>query len=208
MFNKPLLITFEGIDYSGKSTQVTNLHNFFLQNNFPCITTKEPGGCDASNEIRNILLKDRPIPLQTETQLLLHFASRFEHIHNTIKPNLQQNISVISDRFIHSTYIYQGVMMGMSTKIIDFFCQQFVRIKPDITFFLDISLETALQRSKNRSQKQNHYDQMSIDFWQNARNGFLDLAKQNPTIKIIDGNKNRKQVFQQIISFFSLNQNT
>jgi dTMP kinase len=208
MFNKPLLITFEGIDYSGKSTQVTNLHNFFLQNNFPCITTKEPGGCDAGNEIRNILLKNRSIPLQTETQLLLHFASRFEHIQNTIKPNLQQNISVISDRFIHSTYVYQGVMMGMNTKIIDFFCQQFVSIKPDITFFLDISLATALQRSKNRSKKQNHYDKMSIDFWQKARNGFLDLAKQNPTIKIIDGNENQKQVFQQIISFFSLNQNT
>jgi dTMP kinase len=99
-------------------------------------------------------------------------------------------------------------MMGMNTKIIDFFCQQFVSIKPDITFFLDISLATALQRSKNRSKKQNHYDKMSIDFWQKARNGFLDLAKQNPTIKIIDGNENQKQVFQQIISFFSLNQNT
>jgi dTMP kinase len=202
MFNKPLLITFEGIDYSGKSTQVTNLHNFFLQNNLPCITTKEPGGCDAGNEIRDILLKDRQIPLQKETQLLLNFASRFEHIQNTIKPSLQQNINVISDRFIHSTYVYQGFAMGIEIELINFFCQQFVSIQPDITFFLDISLDTALHRSKNRPQKQNHYDKMSNVFWQKARNGFLDLAKQNSTIKIIDGNKNQTEVFQQIISFF------
>ncbi len=208
MLNKSLFITFEGIDYSGKSTQVKNLHNFFLQNNLPCIATKEPGGCDSSNEIREILLKNRPIHLQTETQLLLNFASRFEHIHHTIQPNLQQNISVISDRFIHSTYVYQGFASGINIELINFFCQQFVSIKPDITFFLDISLETALQRSKNRPHQKNHYDKISTDFWQKARNGFLYLAKQNSTIKIIDGNQNQSQVFQQIISFFSFNQNT
>jgi len=202
MLNKPLFITFEGIDYSGKSTQVKNLHNFFLQKNLACITTKEPGGCDISNEIRKILLKDRPINLQKETQLLLNFASRFEHIKNTIQPNIQQNISVISDRFIHSTYVYQGFAMGINIEIINFFCQQFVNINPDITFFLDISPETALKRSKNRPQQQNYYDKMPSDFWQKARNGFLDLAKKNSTIKIIDGNKNEIEVFQQIISFF------
>jgi dTMP kinase len=201
MLKKPLFITFEGIDYSGKSTQVKNLHSFFLQHNLPCTTTKEPGGCDAGNEIREVLLKNRSTPLQKETQLLLNFASRFEHIQNTISPNLKQNISVISDRFIHSTYVYQGFAMGINLELIDFFCQQFVSIKPDITFFLDISPETALQRSKNRPQQQNYYDKMPSDFWQKARNGFLDLAKQNSTIKIIDGNQNETQVFQQIIPF-------
>ena len=80
MSSNAIFISLEGIDACGKSTQANNLHNFFLQNNLPCLFTKEPGGSDVGNEIREILLKNRSEPLQKETQLLLNFASRFEHI--------------------------------------------------------------------------------------------------------------------------------
>jgi dTMP kinase len=204
MSNNAIFISLEGIDACGKSTQAKNLYNFFLQHNLACLLTKEPGGSDIGNEIREVLLKDRPVSLHKETQLLLNFASRFEHIEKTIKPNLQNNINIISDRFIHSTYVYQGFVMGLNFKIIDFFCEQFVSIKPDITFFINTSPEIALTRNKNRPNQQNHYDQLPLDFWQKAKDGFLDLAKQNSSIKIIDGNQNQQQVFQQIISFLTL----
>ena len=207
MSSNAIFISLEGIDACGKSTQANNLHNFFLQNNLPCLLTKEPGGSDVGNEIREILLKNRSEPLQKETQLLLNFASRFEHIKKIIKPNLQQNINIISDRFIHSSYVYQGFAMGIDSKIIDFFCDQFVSIKPHITFLIDISPEIALNRIKNRQNQQNYYDQMPLDFWQKTRNGFLDLAKQNSSIKIINGEQSPQQVFQQIISFLPFNKN-
>ena len=101
MSSNAIFISLEGIDACGKSTQANNLHNFFLQNNLPCLLTKEPGGSDVGNEIREILLKNRSEPLQKETQLLLNFASRFEHI----KKSSNQIYNKISTLFLTDSFI-------------------------------------------------------------------------------------------------------
>jgi len=202
--NKSLFITIEGIDGCGKSTQVAKIQQFFLQQNIPHLTTKEPGGTDFGLQIRQILLQTRSSPLLKETQLLLNFANRIEHINKFILPNINNGINIICDRFIDSTYAYQGFGMGIKLDTIDFLTANFINISPDITFLIDVDIDIAQQRIKARSQQDyNYYEQLPLTFHQKVKNGFLDLAKQNSRIKIINGNNHPDVVFAQIITILN-----
>lgn len=203
---RPKFITFEGIEGSGKSTQAKKLHEFFTAKNVASILTREPGGTPASEAIRAILIDEKISKLEAKTELFLNFAARLEHVEKLIKPALQQNKIVISDRFFDSTYAYQGSAFGLDFALIDEVKKMTIsNFAPDITFLIDVPVETAFARIVNRSDN-NRYEKLGADFHKKVRDGFLSLAKKNPRIRLIDGTKNPQEISQEIIQIMALSQ--
>lgn len=200
---KNRFISFEGIEGCGKSTQARILYEYFLARQMKCLLTREPGGSFAGEKIREILLSEQIEKLTPQTELLLNFAARVEHVDKTIKPALSAGKMVICDRFFDSSYAYQGKAMNLGYDMVD----QLRKITledfmPDITFFIDIKVDEALARIIDR-QDNNRYEKLTKDFHQKVYDGFLELAKNNSRIIMIDGSKNPQEVFQQIIKFIN-----
>ncbi len=194
-------ITFEGVEGSGKSTQSKKLYEFLLSKQIDTILTREPGGAKASELIRNILISEEIEKLEPKTELLLNFSARLEHIEKTIKPALEKNKIVISDRFFDSTYAYQGNAFGLKKTLIDEVKKISIgNFEPEITFLIDVPIEISFERIKNRSDN-NRYEKLGFEFHQKVREGFLQLAKNHNRIILIDGHKNEKEIFNEIISF-------
>ena len=198
---KNFFITFEGIEGCGKSTQAKKLHGFFLSQNLDAILTREPGGTKAGEKIREILIDEKIEKLEAKTELFLNFAARFEHVEKLIKPALSQKKIVISDRFFDSTYAYQGNAFGLDKNLIDEVKKITIGdLAPDITFLIDLPVELAFSRIEGRAGN-NRYEKLGLDFHQKVRDGFLNLAKINERIKVIDGTKSVQEIFQLIASF-------
>ena len=196
-------VTFEGIEGCGKSTQVKKLQQFFIEKKIPTILTREPGGTNIGEKIREILIDSTNSNIAPKTELLLNFASRIEHVEQLIKPALMHGKKVISDRFFHSTLAYQGYAMGVDlSKINQIKDLALDNFKPDITFLIDVEVEVAFNRIKNRSDN-NRYEEMSLDFHQKVRNGFLEMQQNEQNMIKINGNQNPDQVFAQISDFFN-----
>lgn len=196
-------ITFEGIEGSGKSTQAKKLHKFFLAQKVASVLTREPGGTPASEQIRAILIDENIEKLEAKTELFLNFAARLEHLEKLIKPALQENKTVISDRFFDSTYAYQGSAFGLDEKLIDEVKKMTIGdFVPDITFLIDVPVEIAFARITTRSDN-NRYEKFGSEFHQKVRDGFLYLAKKNPRFKVIDGTKNPQEIFNEITQFLT-----
>ena len=200
---RPKFITFEGIEGSGKSTQVKKLHAFFLEKNIDAILTREPGGTFAGEKIREILIDEKIEKLEAKTELFLNFAARLEHVEKLIKPSLAQGKTVISDRFFDSTFAYQGNAFGLAETLIEDVKKMAISdFAPDITFLIDVPVEAAFARIQTRADN-NRYEKLGFDFHQKVRDGFLQLAKKNPRIKVIDGTKNQQEVFVEIIQILT-----
>jgi dTMP kinase len=200
---RPKFITFEGIEGSGKSTQVKKLHAFFLEKNIDAILTREPGGTFAGEKIREILIDEKIEKLEAKTELFLNFAARLEHVEKLIKPSLAQGKTVISDRFFDSTFAYQGNAFGLDETLIEDVKKMAISdFAPDITFLIDVPVEAAFARIKTRADN-NRYEKLGFDFHQKVRDGFLQLAKKNPRIKVINGTKNQQEVFAEIIQILT-----
>jgi dTMP kinase len=194
-------ITFEGIEGSGKSTQSKKLYEYFLAQKKEAILTREPGGTLAGEKIREILIDEKVEKLEATTELLLNFAARFEHVEKLIKPALAQNKIVISDRFFDSTYAYQGSAFGLDENLIDEVKKITIgNFLPDITFLIDVPVESAFKRIDGRAGN-NRYEKLGLEFHQKVRAGFLDLAKKNPRIKVIDGTKNIEEIFAEVLGY-------
>lgn len=190
-------ITFEGIEGCGKSTQSKKLHQYLAQNN-EVILTREPGGCSEAEKIREILVNEN---LEGISEVLLNFAARLEHVNKVIKPALDSGKFVISDRFFDSTYAYQGGGFGLDDKIIDQIKDVTISsFAPDITFFIDIEVEKAFARINGRDGN-NKYEELELDFHQRVREKFLNLAKKNSRIKIINGDQEIDEIFNDIIGY-------
>lgn len=202
MLQKFKFITFEGIEGSGKSTQARLLHEFFLKNGQKSQLTREPGGCEAAEKIRMLLL-DESLNLDVKTELFLNFAARIEHVEKKIKPAIARGEVVISDRFFDSTYAYQGGAMGIDFSIINQIHQAAIaNFAPQLTFLIDLPVEAAFERIGNRAEN-NRYEKLGFDFHQKVRNSFLELAKKNSRIRVINGLENQEQIAQKIISEIS-----
>ncbi len=192
-------ITFEGVEGSGKSTQCKALYEFLREKNIEAILTREPGGTKAGEEIRKILIDEKIEKLEAESEILLNFAARKEHVEKLIKPALQEGKIVICDRFFDSTYAYQGDAFGINyneiDKIKNFTIGNFA---PDITFLIDVPVELAFSRIQGR-EGNNRYEKLGLDFHQKVREGFLELAKKNSRIKVIDGTKTPEEILRNIV---------
>ncbi len=179
------LISFEGGEGSGKSTQSKLLFKYLQENNIDSIHTREPGGTDVAEKIRNILVTGTLDKLDKISEVLLHYAARKEHIKKVILPALEAGKIIVTDRFYDSTFAYQGYGHGVSLetirKIHDIVVGGF---KPDVTFLFDIAAEKGLERSEKRHMdeacNENRYETIGLDFHKRLRDGFLALAKAEP----------------------------
>ncbi|MCP4160175.1 MAG: dTMP kinase [Deltaproteobacteria bacterium] len=201
-----MFITLEGIEGSGKSSQIPILSDILKKNNIENIKTFEPGDSEIGTDIRSILLGSSK-NLDPLTELLLYSADRVEHIKNIIQPALKDNITVICDRFIDSTLVYQGFGRQVDIehiKIINSIVS--LNLKPDLTFLLDLDPKTGLNRVFDdlkkgvRSNDQMRFENEKIEFHQIIREGYLNLANSEPErIKIIDAKMDIDSVTEQIL---------
>ena len=195
---KGLFITFEGIDGSGKSTQVDLLAKYLSEKNLPIIKTEEPGGTEGANEIRKILLRENNFHWSVESETLLFMAARNDHVEKVIKPAINDNKIVICDRFIDSTTVYQG-MRSPEAQELSTSLSELIALIPDITFLIDMDPEISLNRALHRDIKEDRFENYGVDFQHKLRKSFLDLAlKEAERIQIIDGDKSPQEIAAQI----------
>lgn len=171
------LITFEGAEGSGKSTQIRFVLRFLKRKGYPVVLFREPGGTQTSEAIRKVLLDKRLARMLPETELLLYLAARAQLVREKIRPALQQGKIVILDRYEDSTLAYQGFGGGVPLDAIHQI-SGFVRGKciPDLTFLLDVGTKQGLRRSG----RQDRVEKKSVPFHERVRKGFLTLARREP----------------------------
>lgn len=173
-------ITFEGIEGSGKTTQLETTVEYLQHAGKQVVCTREPGGTPLSEEIRSILLNNDLPSMHCDTELMLMFAARIEHIKQLILPALSQGKWVVCDRFYDATYAYQGYGRDISIDRIDQLKQFSIGdLVPDKTLLLDVSLDISMQRVAQRGNK-DRFENEKIEFYTKVRKGYLEIAKQNP----------------------------
>lgn len=182
--------TFEGCEGSGKSTQAKLLHQAFEHAKIDAILTREPGGSEAAEEIRNLLLHGKT-SFYPITELLLHNASRYEHAKAKIIPALRNKQIVICDRFVDSTMAYQGYGHKLGKKFPAMLHNMFMEgLAPDLTFLLDIEPERGLSRATAHGDFDN-YEKLDLDFHRRVREGFLEIAAMAPNRCIVISSNNK-----------------
>ena len=199
-----MFITFEGSEGAGKSTNINYLAHCLQNNGYSVVLTREPGGTVLSERIRDLLISQDFKKMAVDTELLLVFAARAEHLHQVILPALKQNKIVICDRFTDATYAYQGAARGIDEqkiKVLENLVQG--NLRPDITFLFDLDASIGLSRAKNSRESLDRFEQEHIDFFEAVRNGYKQRAIQYPNIyKIIDASLNLEAVQAQIDNCF------
>ena len=189
-----MFITLEGSEGVGKSTLIEHLKKYFLNNNIDFIFTKEPGATKEGQALRKILL-DKTIKLEPLSETFLLLADRLEHVRKIIKPALEKNKNVLSDRYLDSTYAYQGAGRKIDKDKLDQLIKPLKFPEPDLTIYLDLPVEEGIKRAKGRD-KLDRFEEEEIDFFERIRNSYLDLAKENShRIFIIDAAQNESEVF-------------
>jgi dTMP kinase len=197
-----MFITFEGIDFCGKSTQIELLKSYLLKNKKKVQVIREPGGTEISEKIRTILLDKENSKMLMETEFLLFSASRAQLVREKIRPYLDEGIYVISDRFHDSSTAYQGYGRGISIEVVLSIHKLAIgNTIPDVTFFIDIPVDAAEQR---RQEKLSEYlDRIEISdmgFFSRVRNGYLELAKNENRFRILNGMDNIEKIHEKIIN--------
>jgi dTMP kinase len=182
-----LFITIEGGEGVGKSTNIEFIKTTLEAKGIPCIVTREPGGTPLAEEIREVLIKNRDEHVVTETELLLMFAARAQHLYQKILPALDAGIWVISDRFTDATYAYQSGGRGVPSEKVALL-ENFVQgdVRPDLTLLLDAPIEVGMARAKSRG-KLDRFEEEAAEFFNNVRNNYLSRAEAEPDrFNIID----------------------
>ncbi|CCG43147.1 dTMP kinase [Magnetospirillum molischianum] len=174
-------ITIEGGEGAGKSTQVVLLAEALRSRGVTVVTTREPGGSEGAEAIRSLLVSGETGRWDGITEALLHFAARRDHLLRSVWPALERGEWVISDRFADSTLAYQGFGHGLPAETIASLYQIAVgRFIPDLTLILDLPVEEGLKRAGIRGGDEDRYERMGVGFHQRLRQGFLDIAADNP----------------------------
>lgn len=191
-----MLITFEGIDGCGKTTQVKLLSEYLKKKGIKCLVTREPGGTMEGEKIREILMKEDLVPL---AELFLFLASRAQHVEKLIIPALRDGKIVLVDRFIDSSVAYQGFGRGIGEDIVRELNDLATKgTKPDLTFYIDIDVDEALKRKKviNRFEEEK-------SFLEKVRKGYLKLAeKERKRIVVLNGNMKVEEIHRKIVEEF------
>ena len=187
-------ITLEGIDGAGKSTQLAWIVELLQQAGRQPVVTREPGGTPLGEQLRALLL-DKSMTMHPETEALLMFAARREHLDKVILPALAQGHWVISDRFTDASFAYQGGGRGLDTaklEILEHWVQGV--LQPDLTLYFDVPVEVGQQRV-SQIKDVDRFEKEQAGFFQRVRAAYLDRARQFPDrIKIIDSNQSLAEV--------------
>ena len=201
MRDKGYFISFEGIDGSGKSTQIQRLANFLRSLSFDIVVTREPGGSVGGEEIRKLLLQGDVDRWSAETEILLFTAARRDHLERIILPAMKNGQIVICDRFTDSTRMYQGMRGPKLKKLVDMLDKEVIGHDPDLTILIDIDPEIGLRRAKSRETVEERFEDFGLELQKKMRKGFLNLSKQfSNRISVIDGHQSEDNVSKEICS--------
>lgn len=196
-------ITIEGTEGAGKSSAIAWMKDFFKQKHIPVCVTREPGGTTISEAIRQVLLQTPAgETLYPQTELLLMFAARAQHIKQVIEPALKAGSWVISDRYIDASYAYQGGGRGIEKGIIQFLDEWIVgSVRPDLTLLFDLPVELGLMRAAGRGNEKDRIEQEQTSFFERIRQVYLDRAAEDPVrMNIIDARVSPAEVTDQLAS--------
>lgn len=208
-------ITFEGVEGSGKSTQIKLLGEYLVANAMSIVLTQEPTGTPIGRKIGEILFNRSHSGMCPETELMLFFAARAQHVKEVIRPSLEEGKVVLCDRFSDATYAYQGAGRGLDPNFIlrinDYCAQQ---LKPDLTLLFDLPVEAGLVRAGRRDAKlsdpssADRFEREKIDFHNRVRRAYLNLAQSEPErFRIIDAARDvdsiASDVRREVIEFLS-----
>lgn len=192
-------ITIEGGEGAGKSSNLAFVQSLLEAAGRAVLFTREPGGTPLGESIRELLLGHQHTGMADETELLLMFAARAEHLHRKILPALEQGIWVLCDRFTDASYAYQGAGRGIGREKIAVL-EKFVQgeLRPDLTLLLDLPVETGLARAGSRSAP-DRFEKEARDFFDKVRQGYLRIAAEEPgRVRVIDASPALEQVQGQI----------
>lgn len=206
-----MFISFEGIDGSGKTTQINHMVRFLQDHRHSCVITREPGGTRIGEKIRAILLDPVSKDMDPLTELLLYTADRAQHIKEFVAPFLSAGKTVLCDRFYDATVVYQGFARGLDIGLIDKLHKLlFGNLKPDITILLDLPPEKGLSRAwkqienGDRENVETRFEKEKLSFHHKVRSGYLELARLEPErFRVIDASMDENQVRNEIIKILS-----
>lgn len=194
-------ITFEGPEGCGKSTQIKLLSEALIKEGRLVLTTREPGGTDAGEEIRKILMNPEYVELTDLTEVFLYEAARAQLVNEVIIPALDSGQIILCDRFSESTLAYQGYGGKISVEWIQKI-DQMARggLSPDLTLFIDVDPEVGLKRARASEKEIDRLEEKDLEYHKRVYQGYLELARKNPDrIKVVDGRKGVQEVHQQIL---------
>ena len=206
-----MLITFEGIEGSGKTTQLKHIEAYFKRQGRECIVTREPGGTEIGKKIRSILLDPASKNMSPVSELFLYIADRAQHVKELVIPAIAAGKTVLCDRFFDATVVYQGYARGLDVKQIHRLHELVLEgLKPDITILLDLPPELGLSRAwaqinnGKRGSEESRFEKEKLAFHKRVRAGYLELARLDPQrFRVIDANREEKQVCRDIIDALS-----
>jgi len=197
-------ITLEGVDGAGKSTHLSWLVNHLRSLGHTVVQTREPGGTPLGEKLRELLLHE---PMHLETEALLMFAARREHLELVIKPAIMRGDWVVCDRFTDASFAYQGGGRGLSIEKLDKL-ENWVQegLQPDLTLLFDLPIDVASQRMAGAARQLDRFEQEKTDFHERVRAAYLARAAQMPgRVKVIDSRLSVDQIQKQLELLFSTN---
>lgn len=197
---KGKFITFEGPEGSGKTTQAKLLSEYFSGQGIEAVRTREPGGVSISEQLREILLNPDNL-ICPRAELLLYASGRAQHTEELILPALKEGKYVICERYAHASVAYQGYGRGLDMELINELNRVATRgIYPDITLILDIDVEEGLRRVERSDRVLDRLEKENISFHKKVRNGYLELARMNPDIIVINAIGTEKNIYEKIVA--------
>ncbi|WP_336147155.1 dTMP kinase [Acinetobacter soli] len=192
-----MFISFEGTEGVGKTTLIRKLYEYFEAAGQQVVLTREPGGTPLAEQIRSLLLAvNHSESMSSDTELLLMYAARAQHIQEVIQPALKQGKLVLSDRFTDASYAYQCAGRGLSKDKLSILNQTFVNCMPELTFWLDAPIELGMSRARERGEL-DRFEQEKMPFFSRVRAGYEELSLQYPErVKRLDATQAPDRVFE------------
>ncbi len=199
MRRKGLFITVEGVEGSGKSTNIEVIEEFLSERMIDYTITREPGGTLLAEEIRELILRRHEEEMDATTELLLIFAARAQHLNTKIKKSLAEGVWVLCDRFTDATYAYQGAGRGLDEKLISQLERLVqVNLRPDLTVIFDLDPRIGLERARQRGQL-DRIESQKLEFFQRVREGYKNIAShESARCLVIDASQTREAVRQTL----------
>lgn len=200
------LVTFEGIEGSGKTLQLQLLAQELQRLRVPFLASREPGGTPFGRELRKILLKQQGPSRRPVSELLLYLADRYQHLREVIEPALGRGLLVLCDRYHDATRAYQGFARGIPLETIDALSGLLEIRRPDLTLIFDVEVEVGIDRARSRNKRERQvemgrFEEEAAEFHQRVREAYLEFARREPDrISLVPAAGSPEQVFDQVVT--------